>query len=133
ARRRRREPRYHPEDARSARTHRRGRRLDEGCPPPFRRARARAPVPSSSPRRPLRWRGPTRGHGGAPLMQDPPVGRTAADSNKEGDPRPDRNLAMELVRVTEAAALAAGRWIGRGDKNRADKAAVDAMRLMIDS
>ena len=40
---------------------------------------------------------------------------------------------MELVRVTEAAALAAGRWIGRGDKNRADKAAVDAMRLMIDS
>ena len=47
--------------------------------------------------------------------------------------RPDRNLAMELVRVTEAAALAAGRWIGRGDKNRADGAAVDAMRLMIDT
>jgi fructose-1,6-bisphosphatase II len=47
--------------------------------------------------------------------------------------RPDRNLAMELVRVTEAAALAAGRWIGRGDKNAADQAAVDAMRLMIDS
>jgi fructose-1,6-bisphosphatase II len=47
--------------------------------------------------------------------------------------RPDRNIAMELVRVTEAAALAAGRWIGRGDKNRADEAAVDAMRLMIDS
>ena len=47
--------------------------------------------------------------------------------------RPDRNLAMELVRVTEAAALAAGRWIGRGDKNAADGAAVDAMRLMIDS
>ena len=40
---------------------------------------------------------------------------------------------MELVRVTEAAALAAGRWIGRGDKNGADAAAVDAMRLMIDS
>jgi fructose-1,6-bisphosphatase II len=49
------------------------------------------------------------------------------------DPRPDRNLAMELVRVTEAAALAAGRWIGHGDKNAADAAAVDAMRLMIDS
>jgi fructose-1,6-bisphosphatase II len=48
-------------------------------------------------------------------------------------PRPDRNLAMELVRVTEAAALAAGRWVGRGDKNAADAAAVDAMRLMIDS
>src|SRR5947208_14982520 len=47
--------------------------------------------------------------------------------------RPDRNLAMELVRVTEAAALAAGRWIGHGDKNAADQAAVDAMRLMIDT
>src|SRR3712207_7720180 len=42
-------------------------------------------------------------------------------------------LAMELARVTEAAALAAGRWIGRGDKNAADQAAVDAMRHMIDS
>jgi fructose-1,6-bisphosphatase II len=47
--------------------------------------------------------------------------------------RPDRNLAMELVRVTEAAALAAGRWVGRGDKVSADQAAVDAMRLMVDS
>ena len=44
---------------------------------------------------------------------------------------PDRNLAMELVRVTEAAALAAGRWIGHGDKEGADGAAVDAMRLML--
>ena len=42
---------------------------------------------------------------------------------------PDRNLAIELVRVTEAAAMAAGRWIGRGDKNGADGAAVDAMRV----
>ena len=49
------------------------------------------------------------------------------------DPRPDRNLALELVRVTEAAGLAAGRWIGHGDKIAADKAAVDAMRLMIDT
>jgi fructose-1,6-bisphosphatase II len=49
------------------------------------------------------------------------------------DERPDRNLALELVRVTEAAALAAGRWVGRGDKIAADGAAVDAMRLMIDS
>ncbi|HZP90111.1 MAG TPA: class II fructose-bisphosphatase [Actinomycetota bacterium] len=49
------------------------------------------------------------------------------------DQRPDRNLALDLVRVTEAAALAAGRWIGRGDKVSADQAAVDAMRLMIDS
>ncbi len=37
---------------------------------------------------------------------------------------PDRNLALELVRVTEAAAMAAGRWVGRGDKNGADGAAV---------
>ncbi|MGH2810376.1 MAG: class II fructose-bisphosphatase [Actinomycetota bacterium] len=44
---------------------------------------------------------------------------------------PERNLAMELVRVTEAAALAAARWMGRGDKEGADKAAVDAMRLMV--
>src|SRR6266498_4933666 len=47
--------------------------------------------------------------------------------------RPDRNLAMELVRVTEAAALAGARWVGRGDKMAADQAAVDAMRLMIDT
>ncbi len=46
---------------------------------------------------------------------------------------PDRNLALELVRVTEAAAMAAGRWVGRGDKNGADGAAVDAMRKMINS
>src|SRR4051812_8096963 len=44
---------------------------------------------------------------------------------------PDRNLAMELVRVTEAAAMAAARWMGRGDKEGADGAAVDAMRLML--
>ena len=40
----------------------------------------------------------------------------------------DRNLALEFVRVTEAAAISAARWIGRGDKNAADGAAVDAMR-----
>jgi fructose-1,6-bisphosphatase II len=44
---------------------------------------------------------------------------------------PDRNLAMELVRVTEAAAMAAGRWVGRGDKNGADHVAVEAMRATI--
>ncbi len=44
---------------------------------------------------------------------------------------PDRNLAMELVRVTEAAAMAAGRWVGRGDKNGADGVAVNAMRTLI--
>jgi fructose-1,6-bisphosphatase II len=47
--------------------------------------------------------------------------------------RPDRNLALELVRVTEAAALGAGRWVGRGDKIVADQAAVDGMRAMLDS
>lgn len=46
---------------------------------------------------------------------------------------PDRNLAMELVRVTEAAAMAGGRWVGRGDKNGGDGAAVDAMRMLIGS
>ncbi|MBA3328582.1 MAG: class II fructose-bisphosphatase [Solirubrobacterales bacterium] len=47
------------------------------------------------------------------------------------DGRPDRNLALELVRVTEAAALAAARFVGMGDKEAADKAAVDAMRLVL--
>jgi fructose-1,6-bisphosphatase II len=46
---------------------------------------------------------------------------------------PDRNLALELVRVTESAALAAGRWVGRGDKNAADQAAVDGMRAVLDT
>ena len=44
---------------------------------------------------------------------------------------PDRNISLELVRVTEAAAMAAGRWVGRGDKNGGDGAAVDAMRQLI--
>ncbi len=47
--------------------------------------------------------------------------------------RPDRNLALELVRVTEAAAMAASRWVGRGDKLGADGAAVDAMRTVLAS
>jgi fructose-1,6-bisphosphatase II len=46
---------------------------------------------------------------------------------------PDRNLALELVRVTEAAAMGAARWIGRGEKNAADQAAVDLMRLMVNT
>src|SRR5436190_8789720 len=48
-----------------------------------------------------------------------------------GGEHPDRNLALELVRVTEAAAMAAGRWVGRGDKNGADGVAVNAMRHLI--
>ncbi|PVG81628.1 class II fructose-bisphosphatase [Nocardioides gansuensis] len=54
-------------------------------------------------------------------------------SPSETPARPDRNLALELVRVTEAAAMAAGRWVGRGDKNDADGVAVNAMRVMISS
>ncbi|MDQ4129889.1 MAG: class II fructose-bisphosphatase, partial [Actinomycetota bacterium] len=46
---------------------------------------------------------------------------------------PDRNLALELVRVTEAAALACARWIGMGDKEEADRAAVDSMRYVLDT
>jgi fructose-1,6-bisphosphatase/sedoheptulose 1,7-bisphosphatase-like protein len=44
-----------------------------------------------------------------------------------------RNLALELVRVTEAAALTAGRWMGRGQKEAADQAAVDAMRMVLNT
>src|SRR6476661_11253058 len=44
---------------------------------------------------------------------------------------PDRNLGLDLMRVTEAAALASGRWAGRGDKEGGDRAAVDAMRDVI--
>jgi fructose-1,6-bisphosphatase II len=53
------------------------------------------------------------------------------DAPERAATRPDRNLAMELVRVTEAAALAASRWIGRGDKIGADGAAVTAMRAVL--
>ncbi|HLL07822.1 MAG TPA: class II fructose-bisphosphatase [Nocardioidaceae bacterium] len=57
------------------------------------------------------------------LQTEPGLAQAAAS--------PDRNLALELVRVTEAAAMAAGRWVGRGDKNGADGAAVNAMRQLI--
>jgi fructose-1,6-bisphosphatase II len=70
-------------------------------------------------------------------MKCPP----AQPQNKESDMttpasttlymRPDRNLALELVRVTEAGAMAAGRWVGRGDKEGGDGAAVDAMRQLV--
>lgn len=50
-----------------------------------------------------------------------------------GDDAPDRNLALELVRVTEAAAISGGAWVGKGDKNGADGAAVDAMRSLLDT
>jgi len=61
--------------------------------------------------------------------------RTASDTaaGRPDGRRPDRNLALELVRTTEYAALACARWIGRGDKEAADQAAVDAMRMMLDT
>ena len=49
------------------------------------------------------------------------------------DSKPDRNLALELVRLTEAAALSAARLVGRGDKIAADQAAVDAMRHVLET
>ncbi|MDO5635368.1 MAG: class II fructose-bisphosphatase, partial [Micrococcus sp.] len=60
---------------------------------------------------------------------------TTASSQNHGYENhvPDRNLAMELVRVTEAAAIAASPWVGYGDKNKADGAAVDAMRSFMDT
>jgi fructose-1,6-bisphosphatase II len=58
---------------------------------------------------------------------------SAAEQPTRAGTRPDRNLALELVRVTEAGAMGAGRWVGRGDKDAADQAAVDAMRGMLDS
>ncbi|MFC7242546.1 class II fructose-bisphosphatase [Catellatospora aurea] len=65
------------------------------------------------------------GLGGARGAQPPAGTRTPQDL--------DRNLALDLVRVTEAAAMAAGRWVGRGDKEGGDGAAVDAMRKLINS
>src|SRR5256714_8718354 len=60
-----------------------------------------------------------------PEVGAPPQGATG--------PGPDRNLALELVRTTEYAALACARWVGRGDKEGADGAAVDAMRMLLDT
>jgi fructose-1,6-bisphosphatase II len=61
------------------------------------------------------------------------AGVTVSPSPEPPQLAPDRNLALELVRVTEAAAMAAARWVGRGDKNGADGAAVHAMRLLINT
>lgn len=58
---------------------------------------------------------------------------TASSSASSRREAPDRNLALELVRVTEAGAMAAGRWVGRGDKEGGDGAAVDAMRQLVSS
>src|SRR5215218_6972735 len=61
------------------------------------------------------------------------MGSTSQEGAAAAAAKPDRNLALELVRVTEAAALASARWVGRGDKIAADQAAVDAMRHVLDS
>ena len=76
--------------------------------------------------------GPAAPHGepGAGAGQPGP-GQPGPGQLGPGQSAPDRNLALELARVTEAAALAAGRWVGRGDKNGADGAAVSAMRQLI--
>src|ERR1039457_3572580 len=64
------------------------------------------------------------GAGPADIQEAPP---------EPGRHAPDRSLARELAGVTEAAARAAARWVGRGDKNDADAAAVNAMRLLINT
>jgi fructose-1,6-bisphosphatase II len=62
-------------------------------------------------------------------VSQPDVETRSVDTRRHG--APDRNLALELVRVTEAAAMAAAAWVGRGRKEDADQAAVDAMRIML--
>src|SRR6185437_12987191 len=80
------------------------------------------------------WYGRRNGVGkGVPTMT---ADETAAGTPGPPEPAqhaPNRNLALELARVTEAAAMAAARWVGRGDKNGADGAAVNAMRTLINS
>src|SRR4051794_26514 len=68
---------------------------------------------------------------GGPVSLPDSLTTSAGGGFRPDRPAPDRNLALELVRVTEAAAMAAGRWVGRGDKNGGDGAAVDAMRALI--
>ena len=66
-----------------------------------------------------------------PALQRDGPGAEPVMPPEPGRHAPDRNLALELARVTEAAAMASARWVGRGDKNGADEAAVHAMRLLI--
>src|SRR5439155_508823 len=92
---------------------------------PSRRLRDRGVPPGARARDSERHRALPRPHRRRDTRTD--VGSRAVEM------RPDRNLALELVRVTEAAALGAARWIGRGEKESADQAAVDAMRWMLDT
>jgi fructose-1,6-bisphosphatase II len=78
----------------------------------------------------------TPGVAGAPgvaATAEPAEADLAAAAPEPGRHAPDRNLALELARVTEAGAMASARWVGRGDKNGADGAAVNAMRQLINS
>ena len=69
-----------------------------------------------------------------PQANDTPTSDTSTSDTSTSDAEaPDRNLALELARVTEAAAMAAGRWVGKGDKIAADGAAVNAMRKLINT
>src|SRR5439155_6192425 len=76
---------------------------------------------------------PDRGRGARPNVGSRPMARPEASVAEPAANAPDRNLALELVRVTEAAAMGAGRWIGRGEKESADQAAVDGMRAVLDT
>jgi len=69
------------------------------------------------------------------MTENPASGTESGEvvTPEPGRRAPDRNLALELARVTEAGAMAAARWVGRGDKNGADAAAVHAMRLLINT
>src|SRR5271166_7196107 len=69
----------------------------------------------------------------ANIRRDQPGPGDVSPLPEPGQHAPSRNLALELARVTEAAAMAAARWVGRGDKNGADGAAVNAMRRLINS
>jgi fructose-1,6-bisphosphatase II len=73
------------------------------------------------------------GVAGAPGVPDRPEGTDLVPPDPPGIHAPDRNLALELARVTEAGAMASARWVGRGDKNGADGAAVNAMRQLINT
>src|SRR3954454_13574026 len=100
-------------------------------PPPSVRAASCRPGPAASGRSPGDTP-PQVVQPGGPVSLPVPEGPSRASRRFNPDrPAPDRNLALELVRVTEAAAMAAGRWVGRGDKNGGDGAAVDAMRALI--
>ena len=88
---------------------------------------------SACSRPPGMWRRATCARRSTRTAQAPGRDLDMAIARSRLDGAPDRNLAMELVRTTEYAALACARWIGRGEKESADGAAVDAMRLMLDT